>query len=77
MTSEIGGYGHPATRETAKRWAERLSLRPEHVVAADLTSLTLPQHRLFGPDGREVFSHMGQLPESRIREVLAAEGQRF
>ena len=77
MTSEVGGYGHPATQDTAARWAQRLSLQPEHVVAADLTSLTLPQHRLFGPEGRELYSHAGQLPASRIREVLAKEGQRL
>ena len=28
MTSEVQGYGHPATQETAARWAKRESLDP-------------------------------------------------
>ena len=39
MTSEPGGYGHPATQETAARWAERFDLDPRHVIAADLTAM--------------------------------------
>ena len=75
MTSEPAGYGHPATRETAERWAKRLSLNPKRVVAADLTSLKLPQHALFSPDGKELYRHIGQMSAADIRTVLAAEGQ--
>jgi thiol-disulfide isomerase/thioredoxin len=73
MTSEREGYGHPATRETAARWAKRLSLNPKLVVAADLTSLQLPQHALFSPDGKEIYRHIGKMSAAEIRQVLAAE----
>jgi len=77
MTSEPEGYGHPATPETAARWAKRLSLDPKRVVAADLTSLQLPQHALFSPDGRELYRRIGKMSAAEIRGVLAAEGQRL
>lgn len=73
MTSETGGYGHPATRQTADRWAKRLSLDGERVVAADLTYMTLPQHALFDPDGQEVYRHVGTLSAVEINSVIAAE----
>jgi thiol-disulfide isomerase/thioredoxin len=77
MTSEPEAYGHPATRQTAARWAKRLSLDPKRVVAADLTSLQLPQHALFSPDGKELFRRIGKMSAAEIRGVLAAEGQRL
>lgn len=77
MTSEPEAYGHPATRETAARWAKRLSLDPNRVLAADLTSLQLPQHALFAPDGRELFRHIGKMSAAEIREVLAVERKRL
>lgn len=70
MTSEPAGYGHPATQETARRWAERASLDPARVVAADFSSMKLPQHALFAPNGTEVFRHTGSLTAAQIRETL-------
>jgi len=70
MTSEPAGFGHPATQETARRWAERASLDPAHVVAADFSSMTLPQHALFAPNGTEVFRHTGSLSSAQIRATL-------
>lgn len=70
MTSEPAGFGHPATQETARRWAERAALDPARVVAADFSSMTLPQHALFGPDGTELFRHTGSLSAAQIRSTL-------
>lgn len=77
MTSENGGYGHPANEKTAARWANRLSLDAKRVVAADLTFMTLPQHALFGPDGREIFRHVGAMSAGEIEAVIAAETGRY
>jgi hypothetical protein len=71
MTSEIGGYGHPATRDTAFRWAKRLSLEPDKVLAADATAMMLPQHALFSPSGKELFRHVGNMTAADIRKALA------
>ncbi len=70
MSSEPQGYGHPATRATAARWASRLSLDPDRVLAADFTAMTLPQLALFSPEGREVFRHTGQLSAVDIRQRI-------
>ncbi len=74
MTSEPEGYGHPATPQTAARWADSMSLDPARVLAADLTSLTLPRHTLFSPQGTEVYRHTGQLSAAEIRRIVNAEG---
>ncbi|MBT8083719.1 MAG: TlpA family protein disulfide reductase [Woeseia sp.] len=70
MTSEPAGFGHPATQATAQRWAERTSLDPARVVTADFSSMTLPQHALFAPDGTEIFRHTGSLSAAEIRAAL-------
>lgn len=70
MTSEPGGYGHPATQETAARWAERFDLDPRHVIAADLTSMTLPRHILFSPTGEKLFDHTGPLTAAEISTII-------
>lgn len=70
MTSEPAGFGHPATPDTAKRWARRTSLDPGNVVAADFTSLKLPQHTLFAPDGTALFRHTGSLSAAHIQATL-------
>lgn len=78
MTSEAQGYGHPATRETAARWAQRESLDPSRVVAANLTSLTLPQHVMFSPNAEKRFHHVGALSAARIRaEIGRAHSEGF
>lgn len=75
MTSEPLGYGHAATQQTAARWAKRLSLDPQRVLAADLTNLQLPQHALFSPAGRELYRHKGKMSAAQIRAVLDRHGQ--
>lgn len=70
MTSEVQGYGHPATQETAARWAERESLDPSRVVAANLTALTLPRHALFSPEGETRFRQVGTLSAEEIRAEI-------
>ena len=77
MTSEIGGFGHPANRETAARWANRLSLDPDRVLAANLTSLNLPQHALFTPDGREILRRTGKMSAAQIRDALESVSVSF
>ena len=70
MTSEPGGYGHPATQATAARWAERFDLDPRNVIAADLTAMTLPRHILFSPTGKKLFDHTGSLTATEISTII-------
>ncbi|MFK7956310.1 MAG: TlpA family protein disulfide reductase [Lysobacterales bacterium] len=72
MASEIGGYGHPATQETAARWARSLSLQPSRVLATDFSAMTLPQHALFSPSGEQLMRHTGQLSAQQIRQSLSS-----
>lgn len=74
MTSEPEGYGHPATVETAARWARRATLDPARVVAGDHSSMTLPQHALFSADGEELFRHVGALSAAEIRATIQRSG---
>lgn len=72
MTSETGGYGHPATRRTAQRWASAHRLDPDLVVAAtDLTSVTIPRHILYSPEGQMLFIRTGSMTAAQIRDVIA------
>lgn len=71
MTSDDGGYGDPATRQTAKRWSAMFQLDPSRVVAADLTATTVPKHILFSPDGQVLFEQTGQMNANEIRQTLA------
>lgn len=73
LTSETQGYGHPATQETAARWARRESLDPSRVVAADLTTLKLPGHALFSPTAEKRFHHVGALSAAKIRAEIERE----
>lgn len=70
MTSDVGGYGDPATVATAAKWASRFGLDPERVLAADLTAMTIPKHLLFSPDGHLLFEKTGQMRASEMRDVL-------
>ncbi len=77
MTSESGGYGHPATPETAASWAGRFGLDPARVLAADLTAMTIPKHILFSPDGQVLFEETGGLPATKIRSTLTRSMKRW
>ena len=70
MTSEMGGYGHPATQSTARNWASQHGLNPRRVLAADLTAITIPRHILFSPDGQMLFIKTGYMSADAIRDVL-------
>jgi thiol-disulfide isomerase/thioredoxin len=70
MTSEMRGYGHPATPKTATRWADRFGLEPERVLADDLATMTIPKHRLFSPDGQLLFEKTGLMSADRILATL-------
>jgi len=70
LTSEMGGYRHPATEETARRWASQHGLAADHVVAADLTSMAVPRHVLFSPEGHMLFEWKGYFSAEQIREVV-------
>ncbi len=69
MTSEMGGYGHPATQETARSWASAHGLDAGQVLAADLTAITIPRHLLFSPQGHTLFAREGAMSAAEIREV--------
>jgi len=71
LTSEKGGYGHPATRETAAAWAARFRLDPDHVLAADLSYLTVPRHILFSPEGQTLLDHTGYLGSEEVSSILS------
>jgi len=70
MTSDMKGYGNPATRETAARWSKAFGLDRTQVLAADLTATTIPKHILFSPDGQVLFEKTGQMGASEIRSTL-------
>jgi hypothetical protein len=71
LTSDVGGYGHPATRKTARRWARKHRLDPKRVLAADLTGQVIPRHILFSPEGQMLFLRTGYMPADEIRAVIA------
>ena len=70
MTSDTGGFGDPATRQTAAKWASRFGLDPTQVLAANLTSMTIPKHLLFSPDGHVLFEKTGSMTAAEVRTVL-------
>ena len=70
MTSDMGGYGDPATLATALSWAERFQLDKQRVLAANLTSMTVPKHIFFSPDGHMLFEKTGSMSASDIRTTL-------
>lgn len=70
MTSDMGGYGDPATVATASGWASRFGLDPGRVLAADLTAMTIPKNLLFSPEGHLLFEKTGQMRAAEIRDVL-------
>ena len=70
MTSDMGGYGEPATVATASKWATRFGLDPARVLAADLTAMTIPKNLLLSPEGHLLFEKTGQMRAAEIRDVL-------
>lgn len=70
MTSKSTKYDDHATVNTAKSWANRYSLDPEHVLAAELWHKTVPEHRFYSPEGHTLFVHAGALSAEQIRETI-------
>lgn len=48
-----------ATTETAQRWAQQNNLDERFVVAGNERSMSVPQHRLYGPSGELLYSGRG------------------
>jgi cytochrome c biogenesis protein CcmG/thiol:disulfide interchange protein DsbE len=71
MTSaqEPGGGG--ASVEVARAWARRHGLDPEMVLAANLWSKTVPEHRFYSPEGQTLLVARGYLPAERISELIS------
>jgi thiol-disulfide isomerase/thioredoxin len=70
MTSNSQTYDDHATVQTAKAWADRFKLNPDHVVAAKLWHKTIPEHRFFSPEGHTLFVHVGFLSADQIKGVM-------
>jgi thiol-disulfide isomerase/thioredoxin len=70
MTGNSNAYNDHATVATAKQWAGRFNLEPERVIAAELWFKTVPEHRLYSPEGHTLFVHVGYLSAEQIREVI-------
>ena len=80
MTSEIEGYGHPPTSRTAAAWADRFGLNHAHVLATDLTSLSVPRHLFFSPEGHTLFAIEGFIARKRVKAIIdtrSADWQRW
>lgn len=70
MTGKSNKYNDHATVETAQQWANRFNLDPAKVIAAELWFKTIPEHRLFSPEGHTLFVHVGALTADQIEEVI-------
>ncbi len=66
----MGGYGDPATTATALNWASKYKLDKQYVLAANLTSMTVPKHIFFSPDGHMLFEKTGSMSASDIHTTL-------
>ena len=62
--------GAPATRHTARVWAQRFRLDPEHVVFGGEWQRFIPQHGVFSPIGQTLFWKVGWLSETQVRQEL-------
>ncbi len=71
VTSGMGGYGDPPTQATAAEWAGRFGLDPGHVIAANLTALSVPRHYFFSPEGHSLHFHAGFLSAADIQTIIA------
>lgn len=71
MTGKSNKYNDHATVHTAKAWASRFRLDPKRVLAAELWFKTIPEHRLYSPQGHTLFVHVGALSADQIREVIS------
>lgn len=70
MTGKSNAYNDHATVATAKSWASQHQLDPQHVFAAKLWFKTIPEHRLFSPEGQTLFVHVGYLSNQEIQNTI-------
>lgn len=70
MTAESTRYGDHGTVKSAMLWASQNQLDPKHVFAAKLWHKTIPEHRLFSPEGHTLFVHVGYLSAQQILEII-------
>jgi len=71
MAGKSEQYNDHATVDTAKAWASRFGLDAKRVLAAELWFKTVPEHRLYSPQGHTLFVHVGALSAEQIRQVVA------
>ena len=57
------------TADTARQWADRFDLDPEHVLARFFTD-TLPHHVLYSPQGKELFRGSGLFSAEKIEAII-------
>jgi len=70
LTAKSHEYYYHATSATAKHWSDQFYLDPGLVLAADLWYKTVPEHRLFSPEGHTLFVHVGFLTSSQIIDTI-------
>ncbi len=70
MTGQSTRYGDHGTVKSAMLWASKHHLDPQHVYAAKLWYKTIPEHRLFSPEGHTLFVHVGYLNSEQILNII-------
>jgi len=70
MTGQSTRYGDHGTVKSAMLWASKHQLDPRHVYAAKLWYKTIPEHRLFSPEGHTLFVHVGYLNSEQILKII-------
>lgn len=70
MTGQSTRYGDHGTVKSAMLWASKHQLDPRHVYAAKLWYKTIPEHRLFSPQGHTLFVHVGYLNSDQILKII-------
>ena len=70
MTGKSTKYNDHATQATARQWASKYQLSPDRVLAAELWYKTVPEHRLYSPQGHTLFVHIGYLNSEQIKQVI-------
>ena len=70
MTGQSTRYGDHGTVKSALLWASKHHLDPRHVYAAKLWYKTVPEHRLFSPQGHTLFVHVGYLNSQQILNII-------
>ena len=59
----------PPTGDTARDWAKKHKLKPEMVIARDLSE-TLPYNLLYSPEGEVLFRKSGLMQKNEVAAVI-------